>query len=117
MKQLFTVLIICFVSLFAKSCKVFEKNKEFYFDIAKVFTENNIKKLFGFEEFSFASAKDINVKKTFETEAIVKALGQKLAYKITASGEVSFLNEKVETFIVWKTENEKTTIHYVRKEK
>lgn len=116
--------ILIFVSLFLLTClpiyvgcTAIKQNKEFYFEVAKVFTETNIKKLFAFDEFSFATAKDINVKKTFETAKLVELLGQKLAYKITASGHVSFVNEKIETFIVWKTENEKTTIHYIRKAK
>jgi len=114
MKKVFALLFVCFVLSFAQSCKVFQK-KEFYFEVGKVFTESNIKKIFNLETFSFENVKNIDVQKSFLTIRIVKILGAKLASKITGNGRCDFSNERVTTFIVWETKEGVTTIRYFRK--
>lgn len=120
MKRLFAFfiifLIICFVLFFGQGCKILQK-KEFYFEIAKVFSEQNIQKLFKLDTFQFKTVRNIDIQRTLPTAKIVDLIGNKLASKITSNGQASFENEKVQTFVFWKTENDSTTIRYFRKVK
>jgi len=108
-----TIFFALFLLIFA-GCKVFDTN---YVDVARSFTEANVKRLFKLDTFSFAGTKHIEVKKAFRTDALVKVLGKRLAYKITGNGQARFENKLVETWVRWETVVDSTSIHYFRQAK
>jgi hypothetical protein len=113
MKKILVMLCIGFVSILGQSCKIL-KSKEFQFEVAKVFTEQNIQRLFKLDKFRFSGTKYIDVQRSLPTAEIVDLIGKKLAEKITGNGESFFKNEKVKTFVVWETNEGKTSIRYFR---
>lgn len=115
MKRFF-ILFLLMTSILS-SCaalKVFEKKEPVVFNIAKVLTEESIKKIFKLESFSFETSGSVSLETNIQTANLKDILKEKIFNKITSNCVGQVETDNIHTLISFKLINDYYLVKLIR---